>query len=270
MTTIKKCAAFVLAPLVLALSPPTAPAEYYAQALAVMRTMPQPANVAASVTAVGHDVGVYVGPSQDAAHAGYASFKAGTDASAPAVSWSETFDSASDAASVDTQSAKALIGIGPLFNPTWTGAYDWLRYGLDGRPHANAAGAVPTFDPQLKTIATLTIMAPGAYRVSDAGSQQCPDGSPGRHLQFAAKDDWARHPLTDITVDERTMRFCSMRFRIDPKHIRGGTGTVQVDYGDVDGYWLLTHTSVDFLARLFGIGIHHFGVDFTYHVTKVQ
>lgn len=268
MLSIKKCAALVLAPLVLAASPAPTPEHYYAQALAVMRALPQPAKVSFSVEAGSNGLGVYAGPSENDPQ--IATFRAGSGYSQTSTTWSETFYPASDTATVDTETAKALLGEGPLFDPTWTGAYNWLRYGLDGRPHQNAAQTAPKPDPHLKTIATLTVMAPGAYRVSDAGAQQCPNGSSGHHLQFAAKGDWTRHPLTDITIDERTMRFCSVVFRIDPQHIHGATATVELDYADVDGYWLETRNHVDVLARLFGIGVRHLSIDANYQVTKVQ
>lgn len=268
MLSIKKCAAFVLAPLVLAAAPAPAPVQYYAAALAVMRALPQPAKIAVSVTASTNGLGIYAGPSQSDPK--MATFRAGSGYSQTSTAWSETFYPASDTATVDTETAKTLLGEGPLFDPTWTGAYDWLRYGLDGRPHQNAAQTAPKPDPQLKTIATLTVMAPGAYRVTDAGAQACPDGSAGHHLQFAAKADWTRHPLTDITVDERTLRFCEVVLRIDPQHVHGGTATVELDYADVNGYWLETHNHIDFLARLFGIGVRHLSIDANYHVTKVQ
>lgn len=257
-----------MTPIILAAAPPS-PEQYYAQALAVMRALPQPAKVTVSVSAVGNGVGVYAGPGKNPEDARYAWVQFGSEFSTTAASWSDTFDYASDSATVDTQNAKALIGIGPLFDPTWYGAYDWLRYGLDGRPHPSAAGSAPAPDPRLETIATLTVMAPGAYRVSDAGARPCPSGEAGHHLQFAAREDWTRHPLTDVTIDERTMRFCSVRFRIDPKHVRGGTGIAQIDFADVSGYWLETESRIDFLGRIFGIGVRHVSIDLTYRVTNV-
>lgn len=268
MMSISKFAAFVLAPLVVAAAASPTPGEYYAQALAVMRSLPQPAQVTVSVRASTNGLGIYAGPSPNDPK--MAMFRAGSAYSQTSITWAETFDSASETARVNTQTANSLLGEGPLFNPTWTGAYDWLRYGLEARPAHGTIQTAPTLGAHLKTIATLTVMAPGAYRVSDAGAQRCPDGSAGHHLQFAAKGDWTRHPLTDITVDERSMRFCSVVFRIDPQHIRGGTATVELDYADVDGYWLETRTHVDVLGRLFGIGISHANVDADYHVVKVQ
>lgn len=268
MMSMQKCAALVLAPLVLAAGPAPTPEHYYAQALAVMRALPQPAQVTMSVSASTNGLGVYAGPSPDDPRRG--TFRAGSGYSQTSTAWSETFDSVSETAILDTQTGKSLLGEEALFNPTWTGAYDWLRYGLDGHPRQGGARTAPSPDPQLKTIATLTIMAPGAYRVSDAGARQCPDGSAGHHLQFAAKGDWTRHPLTDITVEERTMRFCSVVFRVDPQHIHGATAAVELDYSEVDGYWLETRAHIDVLGRLFGIGVRHLSVDANYHVMKVQ
>lgn len=270
MKNVKNYAALLFAPLVLAASPATTPQEYYARALSTMRAAPQPATVTVSVTAVGDGIGVLAGPSTSGGRAGYAQVQAGSGISSRTASWSETYHAATDSASVDTPAASSLVGIGPLFNPTWTGAYDWLRYGLDGRPHENAVQPMLPASAQLKVIATVAVMAPSAYRVSDAGPQQCPDGSAGHHLQFAAKGDWTEHPLTDVVVDEGTMHFCSVRFRIDPKHIHGATGTVRIDYASRNGYWLETHSRVDVSARLFGIAVGRAGVDFTYHVTRVQ
>ncbi|HET9095423.1 MAG TPA: hypothetical protein VFN37_02075, partial [Candidatus Baltobacteraceae bacterium] len=205
------CYAFlVLTPLLLAAAPPT-PQQYYAQALAVMRALPQPARVSMAATAVGRNIGVYVGPQKSEPK--MATFVLGPGLASTA-SWTEHYDAASNTSLIDTKTAQSLSGARSIFDPTWYGAYDWLRYGFDGHRPASAQNA-PSPDSQLKTIATLSVMAPGAYRISEGGAQQCPDGSPGHHLQMAARRDIDAHPLTDVTIDEHTMRICSFRFRID-------------------------------------------------------
>lgn len=45
---------------------------------------------------------------------------------------------------------------------------------------------------------------------------------------------------------------------------------MQLDYGMVDGYWLETHSRLDFSLRLFGIGVRHASIDLTYQITQVQ
>lgn len=158
----------MMTPFLLAAVPPT-PEQYYAQALAVTRALPQPAEVSMAATAVGHNIGVYAGP--QTSEPKMATFVIGTGLGTTA-SWTEHYDSASNSALIDTQTAQSLGSARPLFDPTWHGA--------------------------------------------------------------------------DVTIDEHTMRFCSLRFRIDKKHERGGTGTVQLDYTQVGCYWLETHS---FIAR---------------------
>lgn len=256
----------LLVPLVLAAAPPS-PQEYYGRALAVMRALPEPSKITESVTAVGNGIGVYAGPSNENAHD--ATFQGGTNLHTSTTSWYEIFDTASGEASVDTQSASGLIGKGPMFNPTWSAAYDWLRYGL-AEPPPKSASSAPVSDSSMKTIATLTVLAPEAYVVTDAGPQPCPDGTPGHHLQFAARTDIVRHPLTDVTVDQRTMRFCSIGFRFDSQHVHGGTATAELHFANVDGYWLQTDSHIDIVARAVGVALARAHITVSYHYRSVQ
>lgn len=63
-----------------------------------------------------------------------------------------------------------LLSHSALFNPTWIGAYDWLRFGIAGRPFGQTPPAQPSPLPneQLKTIGTA--LAPSSYRIRSANA----------------------------------------------------------------------------------------------------
>jgi D-alanyl-D-alanine carboxypeptidase len=169
----------------------------------------------------------------------------------PSGSWVTSHRASDDLGSVANTPQSHLLAYSTVFNPTWTGVYDWLRYGIEGRPRGQRLPSEqpsPTPNEQLKTIGMVRALGPSSYRIRAANPALCPGGQQARHLQLAARngDVWA-HPLTDVTIDRAAMRFCSMRFHSPAVE---GVSFAELHFGTVGGYWMTT--SVDFDLRGFG------------------
>ena len=163
----------------------------------------------------------------------------------PSGSWPASHRASDDLGSVENTPHSHLLAKSPLFNPTWTGAYDWLRYGIEGPPRTPAPipQASTESGEQLKTIGYVKTLGPSAYRITAANSEVCPGGQQGRHLQLAARrgDVWT-HPLTDVTIDLASTRFCWMRFH---SPAREGVSFAELRFGTVNGYWVTTHVDTE-------------------------
>ncbi len=157
-----------------------------------------------------------------------------------------------------------LIGQDSHFlEPTWAGAYDLLRYGMHGGPTPSAA-ATPTPAPiatpmgtPLPTIGIVSAISAASYRVSDAGPGSCPDGTIGHVLKLTALGDPKTHPLTSVTIDLASNRFCSMRFNLNESGVVGVTGTYEVHFTERANYWLVSGGAFDVAVRVLGISARH-------------
>jgi hypothetical protein len=173
-----------------------------------------------------------------------------------------TFASAGAMITVTTP-AGHLAGTGShLLDPTWTGAYDILRYGLHGEPPVAAdipaATPAPASEPSgaataAPVIASIVAIAPAFYAVSDGGSGACPNGDAGRVLSLRAFRDPADHPLTEVTIDATNDRFCSMRFNVDRPGFESVTGDYEIHFAQAGAYWLVSGGFADVSARVMGI-----------------
>lgn len=181
----------------------------------------------------------------------------------PSGSWAISHRASDDLGSVATTPHSHLLSRSPLFNPTWTGTYDWLRYGIEGRSPPNPA-TQPSAAPneQLKVIGMVTVLGPSAYRISAADATLCPGGEPGRHLQLTPRNgDTRMHPLTDVVIDVTHTRFCSMRFH---SPAQAGVSFAELHFGTVHGYWVTTSIDTDLRTfGQFGIG----GERSSWHIT---
>jgi CubicO group peptidase (beta-lactamase class C family) len=182
----------------------------------------------------------------------------------PSGSWATRHRASDDLSSVANTPQSHLLTRSALFNPTWTGAYDWLRFGKEGRPFGQRLSAQPSPAPneQLKTIGMVTALGPSLYRIRAANAALCPGGQQGRHLVLAARNGnvWM-HPLTDVTIDLAATRFCSMRFH---NPAVGGISFAELHFGTVNGYWMTTRVDIDFRSfGQFGIG----GRRSSWHIT---
>ena len=182
----------------------------------------------------------------------------------PSGSWVTSHRASDDLGSVANTPQSHLLTHSALFNPTWTGVYDWLRFGIEGRPFGQRLSAQPSPAPntQLKTIGMVTALGPSSYRIRAANPALCPGGQQGRHLELAARNgDVRMHPLTDVTIDRAAMQFCSMRFHVPAE---GGTAFAVLHFGTVNGYWMTTSVDTDFRGfGQFGIG----GRRSSWHIT---
>jgi D-alanyl-D-alanine carboxypeptidase len=188
----------------------------------------------------------------------------------PSGSWATSHRASDDLSSVANTSQSHLLTHSALFNPTWTGAYDWLRFGITGRPFGPRLPAQPSPTPneQLKTIGTVTALAPSSYRISAANAALCPGGQRGRHLVLAARngDVWV-HPLTEVTIDLASTRFCSMRFHSPAE---AGVSFAELHFGTVNGYWMTTSIDADHRTfGQFGIGGRRSSWHITYDDVRV-
>jgi hypothetical protein len=145
-----------------------------------------------------------------------------------------------------------------FFDPTWYGAFRALHDGLifyqDVEPPLSTiATPAPTKTPDLRTIEIVRVMGTSTYQASDAGAATCANGDPGHALHLTSRDGAPQHQLTDVVVELRSMRFCSMRFGVRDSVLRG---FVEEHYADVHGYWLQTDGVLDATQRVFGLSTH--------------
>jgi CubicO group peptidase (beta-lactamase class C family) len=147
-----------------------------------------------------------------------------------------------------------------MLDPTWAGAYDLVRFGVDRNVPVAATpqpSLLSTGDAQLSTISTVTAIAPAFYRVQYAGTVICPAGEPGMRLKLTAIGDPNAHPLTEVTIDTSNRLFCDMRFNLRPSGVAGVTGTYEIHFSAAGSYWLVSDGIADLAVRFFGISAKH-------------
>lgn len=150
----------------------------------------------------------------------------------------------------------------PFFDPTWFGAFRALRDGMVGyqnpdpqRDALTIAEPTPPPNDSLHTIAAVSVIGPSIYAVQDRGAATCPNGDPGHALHLVARRRDPRDQLSDVTVDLKSMRFCTIRFRWNTLL---STLLVEQHYADVSGYWIVTDGSLEGSSHLLGLKIGHF------------
>ncbi len=172
---------------------------------------------------------------------------------------------------IDGAAGHRYVSERSFFDPTWFGAYRALRDGMLGYQNAapprqslTVATPVPTSDPQLKTIASVSVMGSGIYTVTDRGPAMCASGDRGQALHLTPRQRDPRRQLTDVVVDLRSMQFCTLRFTWSASSF---TGIVEQHYAEVEGYWIVSDGSIDGTFRTLGIATHH--SMWTYRLTDV-
>ena len=227
--------------------------EVYGRAVAAMDGLPQPPYVTFRIEGSGPDLGV--GLTVISNNVWLAIRSEGSDAT-----WSlrhRTYDYASEI--VDAADGRRYVTRRSFFDPTWYGAYRALREGMlesqDPAPPRAAPGEPTPAPGTLRTIGTVAVMGPAIYDVADRGSAACPDGSAGHALHLTSRKRDRMHQLSDVTVEARTSRFCAMRYSV--RQGFGFAGIVDVEYGDVGGYWMETGGAIEGTFRTFGIASHH-------------
>ena len=102
----------------------------------------------------------------------------------------------------------------------------------------------------LQTIGTVVALGPGIYNIEDRGDQICANGDPGHALHLWSRTHNPGHSLSDVVIDLRLLRFCSLRFGVREGGLMGGTVIIEQHFADIGGYWLQTDGFLDGTARI--------------------
>jgi hypothetical protein len=240
-------------------APPSAE-QYYARAIESMRSVPQP-NVATYNVQL-HITGLSFSLTRDPN--GKASINLtlgrGNDAT-----FAAAYRKNDDRTSVETPQGWGTIA-SPIFDPTWNGVYDWIRYGFNGRPDSATALPSPTPDANgLPVIAAVRAMGVAFYDASDGGAATCANGDPAHRVHLIARKDPLDHPLTDAVIDTQTNRFCFVRFEMRQSVVAAGyTFTTELNISDVNGESLVRSGAMELIARAIGIGVKRVTITFAY------
>lgn len=252
--------------LVSAVAAPPTPEQYYARALDTMNALPQPAYLTfdMDMKAGGAEIGTSCSPGADAA------FSVGWGRAMHHELHTEgEYSLSGNAAAIREEDGTYCRDDAALFKPAWAAMHDWMRYGISQPPSSAkppASHSTQSNSSGLPTIAAVTAMAPAAYDVFDHGAATCPSGTPGHALHLVAISNPDEHPLTDVVIETRTMRFCSMRFSLVDAVVAGtgAKGDMVVDFGQSNGYWSVTHGHAVLSLRMLGVSLKHFSLDMSY------
>jgi hypothetical protein len=246
----------------LAVEPPTA-AQYYAHAIEAMRDVSQPSfatyDVHVHVTGMGFSL-TREANGKASIDLGWGDKNMRPDASFPAA-----YRKLDDLTSVQTPQGWGIIS-SPIFNPTWNGVNDWIRYGFNGRPDSATALPLPTPDAGgLPEIAAVQAMGLAFYDAQDGGAATCANGDAAHRIHLIARRDPLEHPLTDAVIDQRTGRLCSVRLAMHQSVVAAGyNGTIDLNIEDVNGQSLVQSVMLDFLVRAMGVGVKRFTMRLDY------
>jgi hypothetical protein len=248
-----------------AIAPPT-PQQYYAQALATMQRLAQPAYVSLQTHLTVHGMAA----AQPCDHGKIRWwFGFGPQMRSHELAWDAMYSSQNATEAIRTTDGQTCRGPAQTFDrPTWQDAYAWVRYGIlsQGLSSNAQAAAANKAAPPLRTIADVSVVAPGAYSVTDGGAQRCPSGSAGHELHFAPRFDSAKHPLRDAVVETQSTRICMIRFDLGSYQAAGTgfRGDMQLNFGDVAGNWIITRGHAAMALRAVGLSLKSVVFDFWY------
>lgn len=252
----------ILAAATAALVPPT-PLQYYSQALATMQRLSEPAYISFQTHVTGRGMGL-----AQPCDRGKVSWAFGWGKQMHAqLTWQTLYASANNDETINTTDGATCSGPAETFDrPTWRDAYSWVRYGFSQPPSATKRPTVQSAPSNLKTIADVSVIAPGAYRISDGGAQQCPSGTPGHGLHLTPRFDPMTHLLRDVVVETQSTRICMIRLDLNTTQAAGTgyRGDLRLDFGDVDGNWIITRGHAVFAVRMAGISLKTATYDFWY------
>lgn len=244
------------------------PEAFYRQALAQMQHVAEPPFVTyRTIVPSGHTSVIVRSDSN-----GYAkvSIRASTLVE-PERTWNVAYRGSDGAASIALPDGRRAITGLALFDPTWRGAFRWMRHGIVATDAGEPAPDLPpeTVQPGGGTpppvIAVVEAFGMNSYSVEDGGAIPCADGRDGRHLHLVARGDPVTHPLTDVVVDTQSMRFCTMRFH---QAVKGGLNKgyfdIDLHFSDVGGYYLITDGKVTGGIRAYLFMAFNLNTPFTY------
>jgi pimeloyl-ACP methyl ester carboxylesterase len=247
-----------------AAEPPTAK-ELYRQALVVMNDLKEPAFVTFRLEGVSEGMRVdWTTDNCDNVEVSHESFTYGNNR----VRWAlrhRTEDYRTEV--VDSADGRRYVS---NVDPTWLTTYRSLRnapfhfgplhcpFGPARNQPAPAPSEPPASPgPALQTIGTVVALGPGIYNVEDRGDQACSNGDPGHALHLWSRTNNPRHTLSDVVIDLRSLRFCSVRFAVHDGGVNGGTVVIEEHFADIGGYWLQTDGFLEGTARIAGIKALH-------------
>ncbi len=242
---------------------------YYEAAIATMERLPEPPAAIFTTAFSSHGLAFSFGPSSDGRTAIYVTW-GGNTASLGDRRYRTWMRANGDfTLNVDAKK-KRYYSSSPVFVPTWPGAYDFLRFGWDGKPSApKTLRPVATPPSGLKTIAVVSALSPGAYHIADGGAALCPDGSPGHVLRLTARYEPTVHTLSRVVIDPSDMRVCSMRFNIFETIVAVSLGGyVQMNFGQSGPYWMVRNSKIAIAIHTFGIQVKHGDATIAYSAMK--
>lgn len=217
--------------------------KLYVRTVAAMQTMPEPAYVTYRLVTL--DGGsIHLGMAV-AEHELWIRVPPGNSSG---TAWSVAYRTADSTSMVIDRTGQRYVSKRSFFDPTWYGAYRSIHHGIlflaqssqgASQPTQRAIATpapTPTPDPALAVIA-VTSADSALYNVKDRGTVTCPNGDPGRALEFAAKGDAQTYQLSAAAVDDTNGLFCILRFT-DADQRLGLTDTVEQYYDRVGVYWM--------------------------------
>ncbi|MDP9023885.1 MAG: hypothetical protein M3N13_00735 [Candidatus Eremiobacteraeota bacterium] len=244
--------------------PPSAE-QYYSAALELMKALPEPPNVRydATVRARGARFLLSVDKKGRATFA----LEIGNASGVEHGTWNVAARANDPDTSIALANGTHAIAELPLFNATWSGAYDLMRYGFEGRGSSQPSPQeTTTAVGQPHVIAMVKAIGTGNYRVSDSGAGSCAGGIPGHKLHLIARSDPERHPLTDVTIDTSSGAICTMQFGFRQGGAPGTIkGSVELHLRRFGAYQMITDEKIDLSIRVMGISAYQMGFDTVYN-----
>src|SRR5579862_3502566 len=248
----------VVASLVLVLAIPGrgAPAEidataYYRSALAAMQSVVEPPYLTYRTTVPASDGTILISRGDD----GRAELAVAAGES-ELQSWNVAYRDADGLASLTLANGERVISQLAAFDPTWRGAFTWLRRGFGAAlpgatpPPATTAPSPTPAESAPPLLAIVRAINENAYDIRDGGETACGDGRPARVLWTTARSDALEHPMTRAVVDVQSRRFCGLRFH---ERLPSPAVTFDLDIdlqmGPVGRYYLITGGNVSGAVR---------------------
>lgn len=252
--------------IIAALAAPPTPQQYYARALDTMNALPQPAYATFDMDMKAQGAGIATSCSPGAGAAFSVGWGRGMRHE---LQTQGEYSLSGNAAAIRETDGTYCRDNAALFKPAWAAMHDWMRYGISESPNVPAHHASQSAQPQapgMRTIASITALAPAAYEVFDRGAAACPSGTQGHALHLIARSNPDEHPLTDVVIETSTMRICFMRFSLVNAVLAGtgAKGDMAVDFGESNGYWAVTHGHAVLSLRMLGVSLKHFSLDMSY------
>jgi len=256
--------------------------EMYRSAVLAMNAKPQPEFVAFTMTLASPDAVIYVQNDN-----GRVEIDLSLGHVRPPSDYSSVYRSTDALAAIEFPDGGRGLNHGGLFNPTWTAASFWMRYGLHSPISVATPQPAPSAPPEAisssrtaaeeppeesaedpaaaepPTIGGATVFSVLNYRLTDSGLTNCSNGAPARRIHMVAYRDPDKHPLTEVSVDPTANRICAMSFQIHGGGVISYRGAIDLHFQTVGPYDLVTDGDVDIEAHALGLVHKHVSMTFT-------